>query len=264
MRSYHDQLGRTVQVPDKINRIVCLVPSITELLYDLGIGDKVVGRTKFCVFEGHDFKKATVVGGTKQVHNDRIIALNPDLIIANKEENTKEIVDSLAEKFPVYVSSIQTIHGALSMIDDLGKIIDVENESQQLIKDINTTQIAFHKEKFPEIKVLYLIWQKPFMSIGKDTFIYHMLQEMACISVVNDFRYPELSEEEIRYSSAEYLLLSDEPFPFGEKHKRELQEIFPQKKIILVDGSLFSWYGSRLLKSYNYMQSLRETILLSQ
>ncbi len=260
MRTFHDQLGRNINIPDSINSIICLVPSITEFLYDAGLGEKIVGRTKFCVFEGHDYKKATIVGGTKQVHFDRIKELNPDIIIANKEENTKEIVQELEQDYPVYVSSIQTIHGAISMMDDLGDILNVKPKVKGLIQDLNEKQISFHKKSYPDIKCIYLIWQKPYMSIGIDTFIYHMLQEMACTSVVRDFRYPELSEDEIRNSSAEFIFLSSEPFPFGEKHKTEIQALFPNKKVILVDGSYFSWYGSRLLYAYDYMESLRKTI----
>lgn len=264
MRSFQDQLGRTLNVANEISRIVCLVPSITELLYDLGLEEKIVGRTKFCVFEGHDYKKATIVGGTKQVHYDRIKDLSPDLIITNKEENTKEIVEALSENYPVYVSTIQTIHGAMSMIEDLGEILSVESKSLQLISDINEKQISFHKKPALDHSCLYLIWQKPYMSVGIDTFIYHMLQEMGLTSVLRDFRYPTLTVEDIRNSSAEYILLSNEPFPFADMHQMEIQALFPNKKVILVDGSYFSWYGSRLLKAYDYMESLKQTILSDQ
>jgi ABC-type Fe3+-hydroxamate transport system substrate-binding protein len=260
MRKFHDQLGRTIEVKDTIAKIVCLVPSITELLYDLGLGDKVVGRTKFCIFNDHDVSEAEKIGGTKQVHFDKIIELNPDIILANKEENTEEIVNTLDEHFPVYVSSIQTVHGALAMIGDLGQILNVEKQSLELIQNINDLQIAFHKTAFEEKKCIYLIWQNPIMSVGIDTFIYNMLQEMNFTSVVRDFRYPELSIEEIKNSSAEYILLSSEPFPFGKSHKKQYEKLFPNKKTILVDGSYFSWYGSRLLKAYDYMKMLRQTI----
>ncbi len=261
MREYHDQLGRKLSIEKPITKIVSLVPSITELLYDLDLSRHIVGRTKFCVFDGVDKTTASIVGGTKQVHFDKIDELTPDLIICNKEENTLEIVETLARSYPVYVSAIQTIHGALSMIEDLGEILDRETISLALIKEINNKQVAFHKQQFPEVKCLYMIWNKPMMTIGMDTFIYHMLQEMNCTSVVRDFRYPEITEDGIRNSSAEYILLSDEPFPFGVKHKEEFAKLFPDKKIILVDGSYFSWYGSRILKAYDYMLNLRETIL---
>ncbi len=264
MRTYYDQLGRTINVPLVINRIVCLVPSITELLYDLGLSEKIIGRTKFCVFEGHNLEKATIVGGTKQVHYDKIIALEPDIIICNKEENTEEIVTTLDAHFPVYVSSIQTIHGALAMIDDLGKILKVDASAQELIGRINEMQIDFHKNRYEDLRCVYLIWQNPFMTVGKDTFIYHMLQEMGMLSVVQDYRYPEITKDEINESSATFIMLSNEPFPFAEKHKQSLQPSFPTKKILLVDGSYFSWYGSRLLKAYEYMKSLRETILMME
>lgn len=260
MQKFHDQLGRSLELADSVNKIVCLVPSITELLYDLGLEEKIVGRTKFCVFDDHDYKKAQVVGGTKTVHYDKIKALSPNLIICNKEENTEEIVKTLEKDFPIYVSTVQTVHGALSMIDDLGKILDVDEKSQQLIRAINEKQKAFHAIEKPERKCMYLIWQKPFMSIGIDTFIYHMLQEMNFISVLRDFRYPEISEEEMKNSSAEFILLSDEPFPFGESHKKEIENKITGKKVILVDGSYFSWYGSRILKAYDYMLQLHQEL----
>lgn len=256
-----DQINRTLEIKAIPQRIICLVPSISELLYDLGVGDRLVGRTKFCILpEALKTGNAEVVGGTKTVHFDRIQELEPDLIICNKEENTEEIVLELEQDYPVYVSNIQTIHSALDMIADVGYMIDLKQEADQLIEAIESSREAWHSKSLNFKKVIYLIWKNPWMSIGRDTFIFHMLEEAKFESVVYDLRYPPLTIDEIKQSSADYIFLSSEPFPFKQKDINEIMDKLGKTKSILVDGTYFSWYGSRMASAYEYFEGLHKSL----
>ncbi len=256
----HDQLGRSVQLDSSAKRIVCLVPSITELLWSLDLQQELVGRTKFCVLPKILKTSVPQVGGTKQVHLDKIKDLEPDFIICNKEENTEEIVDSLASVAPIYVSNIQTIHSALEMISDIGRLTDRVPLAEQLINQIEERRVAWHATDKAARSCLYLIWKKPYMTIGVDTFIHQMLQEMNFSSALYDFRYPEINIDQIRQLNPDYLLLSSEPFPFKQKDIDELHQQLPNIPAILVDGTYFSWYGNRILDAYDYFEQLEKIL----
>jgi ABC-type Fe3+-hydroxamate transport system substrate-binding protein len=240
-----------------MQRIVSLVPSQTELLYSLGLEQEVVGITKFCVHPTHWRKEKTIVGGTKNFHFERIEALSPTLILGNKEENYKEGIEYLAERYPVWISDIVSWQDALDMIDTVGRLTCREKEATQVLTEINTRYQALRQALQPKGKVLYLIWREPFMAVGKDTFIHTMLElagfENVCAHLL---RYPELSEEAIQMLMPETIMLSSEPYPFQDKHIKELQKLCPQSTIKLVDGELFSWYGSRLVKGLAYLKTL--------
>lgn len=252
-------IGRKVEIPEKPMRVVSLVPSQTELLYYLGLGDKIVGQTVFCVHPEDQFKTAVKIGGTKKVKYDKIDELEPDLIICNKEENTEEIVDTLARKYPVWVSDIKTIEDACKMIEQIGHIFNIKESANQLSKSIQT---SFTKSKiYRRFTCLYLIWRKPYMSVGNDTFIHHLLERAGFYNVLRHCtRYPELEEEAIMALNPELVFLSDEPYPFAEKHIKEIQDLLPNAKIVLVNGELFSWYGNRLLNSQSYFNELQRRI----
>lgn len=251
-----DQMGRQVVVPERPQRIISLVPSQTELLYDLGLEERVVGITKFCIHPKEWLKEKAIIGGTKQVHYDKIAASKPDLILANKEENTQEIVETLAANYPVWVSDIYTLADSLDMIEQVGSLTKTENKAAGMVEQIEQ---EFENLKAGEFaKALYLIWRKPYMAAGKQTFINDMLQRAGLQNVLpNESRYPELSEEEIKSLKPEVVLLSSEPYPFKEKHIAELTALLPQAKIMLVDGEMFSWYGSRLQYAPDYIKSLK-------
>jgi ABC-type Fe3+-hydroxamate transport system substrate-binding protein len=256
MKIYSDQLNRPISLANSPQRIISLVPSQTELLFDLGKGDKVVGRTKFCIHPADEVKNIQRIGGTKNLNIELIKSLQPDLIIANKEENTKEQIDELVKHFPVWISDIQTLYDALDMITKIGELLEAEQKAKEMVSQIQANFSAL-KNTTPK-KVIYFIWQNPYISVGADTFISAMLQSAGFENVLkNKSRYPEISEEEIRNSDAEFLFLSSEPYPFKEKQKHEFEKLFPTKKIILVDGEMFSWYGSRLLKAADYFLKLR-------
>lgn len=238
-------------------KIISLVPSQTELLYDLGLDEEVVGITKFCIHPESWFRTKTRVGGTKQLNMDTIHRLNPDLIIANKEENVKEQVEELARHYRVWTSDINNLEDALNMISHTGEMTGRIEKAAALVNTIREKFIALKPSSLKT--ACYLIWQKPYMTVGGDTFINAMMQAAGFSNITTGKkRYPEISIDEIKKINPEYLLLSSEPFPFSEKHKAEMEKELPGIKILLVDGEYFSWYGSRLLKAPAYFEQLQQ------
>ena len=249
-----DQLGKLIEFNFPPQRIVSLVPSQTELLFDLGLGDRVVGITKFCVHPSEWHKSKRKVGGTKNFNLEIIDQVKPDLIIGNKEENEETGIKRLSEKYPVWMSDITDWPTAMQMIEQVGNLVDEGLKAKTLVSEI---QSCFSKLKqFQPKRTLYFIWRDPWMAAGKNTFIDTVLSKIGLINCAEVERYPELSTEEIKELSPELILLSSEPYPFKEKHIHELQSVLPNTKIRLVDGEMFSWYGSRLLKAPDYFFSL--------
>lgn len=255
-----DQMGREVTFNYYPERIVSVVPSQTELLYDLGLDSEVVGITKFCVHPEEWFRNKTRIGGTKKLHIDKIRELKPDLIIANKEENTQEEIEALAKEFPVWLSDINNLPGALNMIQAIGQITGQEGNANQLVEDIVQGFQQLHKANKPK-RVAYFIWRNPWMSIGNDTFIHSMIHTMGWQNVLtHETRYPEITLEQLKELQPELVLLSSEPFPFKDEHIAEIKAVLPNAEVMLVDGEMFSWYGSRLKKAVSYLQELATTV----
>lgn len=257
MPSFVDQTGRTIQLDKTPQRIVSLVPSQTELLYDLGLDQEVIGITKFCVHPETWYKIKTRVGGTKQLNLETIHTLKPDLIIANKEENVREQVEELANNYPVWVSDVNDLATALGMITQVGLLTGT---GEKAVEITNCIKKKFSQLSTPEsvLRTIYLIWQKPYMTVGGDTFIHSMLEIAGFKNIFADkTRYPELTIAELQNRNPEIIFLSSEPYPFKQKHVDELQPFFPNAKIVLVDGEMFSWYGSRLLCAPEYFDKLR-------
>jgi ABC-type Fe3+-hydroxamate transport system substrate-binding protein len=227
------------------NRIISLVPSISEYLYDLRLDAEVIGITKFCVHPTHWLKEKTIVGGTKNVNIEKIKRLKPDLIIANKEENIETQIDALAEHYPVLLTDINTYEDALTMLTDIGQITDRKEESNVILEK---TVKAFSELNNQNLRrtCMYFIWQDPIMVVGKNTYINDMLEKVGFHNIIQNNRYPEISEAQILALAPDYILLSSEPYPFKEKHLALFQKKFHQSKVKLVDGELFSWYGSRM------------------
>lgn len=251
-----DQLGRNLNLKMPARGIVSLVPSQTELLFDLGLDDEVVGITKFCIYPEHWLKEKTIVGGTKNFHIDRIKDLQPDLIIANKEENTKDLIEELAIDIPIYISDINTVDDALQMISDVGILVGKEEQSSQIISEIKQARISLSNQIKKDKSCYYFIWKEPWLTIGGDTFIHAMLEQAGFNSLSkHQLRYPELDLNNLT-TQPDYLLLSSEPYPFKQSDADFLQTKFPDSKILLVDGTYFSWYGSRLIKAFTYLSEL--------
>ncbi|MDP5105482.1 MAG: helical backbone metal receptor [Polaribacter sp.] len=255
-----DQIGRILEFKKTPKRIVCLVPSLTELLVDLGLEDAIVGITKFCIHPARLKQTKTIVGGTKSIHAEKIKALEPDVILCNKEENSKEIVEICSKIAPIHVSDIFTIDDNLELIKQYGKLFSVENKALEICVEINlklTEFTQFIKNKETK-KVVYFIWKDPWMAVGNTTFINHLLQlNKFDNSYQNKERYPEVNFEEMKLNDQlDLILLSSEPFPFNKGHILEIEKLTSKAKAILVDGEMFSWTGSRLLKAFDYFKSL--------
>jgi len=246
-----------------VQKIISLVPSQTELLFDLGLDEEVVGITKFCVHPQHWFKTKTRIGGTKNINIKKIKALQPDLVIANKEENVKEQVEALQNFTQVYVSDIKCLNDALNMILDVGKLVNRQLQAEKIVGEIKTRFAALKEIANPKIAAAYLIWQQPYMTVGGDTFINDMMQHCGFKNVFeNESRYPGFDIEELKHD-CKMILLSSEPFPFKQKHADALQQLLPDTKIVLVDGEIFSWYGSRLLLAPDYFKNLIQSISIN-
>lgn len=261
MPVFTDQTGRTIELRETPEKIVSVVPSQTEFLFDLGLENEVTGITKFCVHPEKWFRNKTKVGGTKRLNTDTIRKLQPDLIIANKEENTKEQIQELEKEFPVYISNVNDLDSAFDMMQQIGQITDKEPKAEEIISAIKQ---RFKKLQTPRLKLstCYLIWRNPYMTVGGDTFINSMLEAAGFENIFKQKeRYPETTIEEIRSLDPDLLLLSSEPFPFKQKHIDGLQSHLSETKIQLVDGELFSWYGSRLLHAPEYFSDLRNKLV---
>lgn len=254
-KSFTDQMGREISINFPPKQIISLVPSQTELLFDLGLDQEIIGLTKFCIHPIEKFAERTKVGGTKKLNIDLIKDLKPDLIIGNKEENTQSDIEELAADFPVWMSDIFTLDDAMKTIAQIGDLVDRQPEAGYLnhlisagFNDLKTLALQNHIDK----KVAYLIWRKPYMATGKNTFIDDVLLINGMTNVITQERYPSVTLAELKTLNCELILLSSEPYPFGEKHIEEIQATIPNAKILLVDGEMFSWYGSRLVKAVQY------------
>lgn len=277
MPQFIDQLGRTIILDDIPQRIISLVPSQTELLYDLGLDKEVTGITKFCVHPDKWFRNKTRVGGTRNIKMEIIDQLQPDLIIGNKEENAKEQIEEMAKHYPVWISDVKSIQDATCMIEEVGKLTGklsianniVENIDKNFKPPAGSCGQTIHRilrtnhptNPVDKLQTAYLIWREPYMTVGGDTFISSMMQAAGFENIFQDNnRYPEITFEELRTKNLELLLLSSEPYPFRQHHADELKKHLPRTKIMLVDGEMFSWYGSRLLRASAYFEHLLKQI----
>ena len=259
-----DQIGTTHTFETSPSRIISLVPSQTELLYDLGLEDKIIGITKFCVHPYHFKSTKKSVGGTKKVHFEKIRLLQPDIIICNKEENTLEMVEQLRKICPVWVTNIATIEDNFQMITDFGQLFNCRTESQKWNDKLAFALTDFKNYiKDKEIKkVVYFIWKKPFMVAGSDNFINELLKLNHFENIYqNKGRYPEIELKKMRLEGdPDLVFLSSEPYPFAEEDAFEIGRHTHHAKTVFVDGEMFSWYGSRLLKAFDYFKKMHEKL----
>ncbi|MDD3458712.1 MAG: helical backbone metal receptor [Weeksellaceae bacterium] len=258
-----DQLGRIINFEKPFSRIISLVPSQTELLVDLGLEKQILGLTKFCVHPPQLRKQKLVVGGTKEVNFDKIKELRPDIILCNKEENTKEMVEELSKEFTVHVSDVESLQDNYELIEHYGILFNREVQSNEINIEIQKQAADFQKfvSDKPLLKVVYFIWRKPWMVVGGNTFVNHLLEFNKFENAYSNLeRYPEIHPTKL--INADFYLLSSEPFPFAEKHKKELQDFAKSGEFVFVDGEFFSWYGSRLIKAFGYFRKLRERLSL--
>jgi ABC-type Fe3+-hydroxamate transport system substrate-binding protein len=264
MPVFIDQMMRKVEISSSPMRIISLVPSQTELLFDLGLNDEVVGITKFCIHPKPWLKEKTIVGGTKQLNHQKIESLKPDLIIGNKEENSKNDIELLMQKYPVWMSDINTLKEALQMIESIANITQTSQKGNQLIEKINHEFELLPHANQSKKRIAYFIWNKPMMVAGKDNFINSILSSLGFENVFANqlnspqisYRYPQITSTELAAAAPDTIYLSSEPFPFKDKHVQQFKAICPYAEIKIVDGEMFSWYGSRLSFAPTYFKTL--------
>lgn len=265
MKTLTDQIGQEHCFEQTPQKIVSLVPSQTELLYDLGLENSIVGITKFCVHPYHFKSTKKIIGGTKKVHVEKIRLLKPDIVIANKEENTLEIVEQLKTICPVWVTDIKTIEDNFRMISDFGQLFNCRTEAQKWSDKIQFALTDFTKsiQDVPVRKAAYFIWKNPHMVAGSDTYINNLLSlnKFENIYASKPGRYPEVEIKKMRLEGdPEVVLLSSEPYPFKDEDAFEIGRFTHHAKTVFVDGEMFSWYGSRLLKALAYFKKLHERL----
>lgn len=258
-----DALGRRVVLPDRPQRIVSLVPSITDLLHALELGDRVAGITRFCERPEHWRETKTIVGGTKDVKADVVADLQADLVLANREENEKADVDAIisASNAPVYVTDVETVPDATDMIRSVGALTGTAETAQEMADTIDA-RFADLQPKATH-RAAYLIWRDPYMSVGHDTFIHDVMQRAGFENVFSgETRYPTVTLDEIAAREPDVVLCSSEPFPFHQKERftEEIRDALPNTSVDIVDGQIFSWYGPRLLETSAYLHELQETL----
>lgn len=269
MPLYADATDQHVPISPTPKRIISLVPSQTELLHHLGLREEVAGITKFCVHPNEWFRTKPRIGGTKTVDLAKVESLEPDLILAAKEENVREQVDELALKYPVWVSDVRNLHDALRMIRTVGRLTGTEGAANLLSTELvaafgvnsnsqeRTQHFALKQHQTKPVRAVYLIWNDPMMTVGGDTFINDMLDHAGYENIFrHQERYPVITADDIPANNCDVLLLSSEPFRFTARHVEHFQQKFPFVKVVLVDGEAFSWYGSRLLHSPAYFRQL--------
>ena len=264
MKTIKDQLGREISLKTSPKRIISLVPSQTELLCDLALENELIGITKFCVHPYHLKSTKTIVGGTKKVDFEKIKALNPDFILCNKEENTYDFLPELEKIAPTYFSDVNSIQDSIHLISDLGFLLNRRTESVNLIAKINFKLNDFNifiKDK-PVRKVAYFIWANPWMVAGNDTYINELLKLNKFENIYSNMsRYPKIEINKIRHDGdPEVIILSSEPYSFKDEHAMEIGNYTNRSITVFGDGELFSWFGSRLLLSFDYFKKLHEKL----
>lgn len=236
-------------------RIVCLVPSITELVCDLGLADRLVGRTGFCIHPRAVVASIPKVGGTKDVNIDRIRALAPTHAIVNVDENRRETAEELADFVPhvVVTHPLEPLDN-LALYRLLGGIFGREARAEELCSAFEQAYAAASETARPPQRVLYLVWRRPWMTVAPDTYIsrtlalfdWHTQPEAA------SSRYPEVDLLDVA-GAVDRVLLSSEPYRFRERHLPEVEAAFPDAGVSLIDGEMTSWYGSRAIEGLRYL-----------
>lgn len=259
-RIFRDHLGREVAIAFPPRRIISLCPSLTETLFALGLEDEIVGRTSYCVHPAECVSAVPTVGGTKDVTIQAVLDLRPDVVIAGKEENRKEVVEALAAATAVYVTDVRSHGHALQAIRDLGAVTDRAQPAKALTAEIEARFARLPRGR--KITAVYLVWRQPYMAVGRDTYIHSLLEicglHNVCVTLPE--RYPAVTLADLQALSPELLLLSSEPFPFDHTHAAELARHLPRSRVMLVDGEMFSWYGSRMILAAEYLTRFLDEI----
>jgi ABC-type hemin transport system substrate-binding protein len=247
----------------KPERIVSLVPSLTEALFAFGAGARVVGRTRYCTQPPRAVGRVAKVGGTKKVDAECVLGLEPDLVVAVKEENTREDIEGLKEAgVPVFVGAPETVGEALGMLRELaGQVGATGDTVEEMLGPIERVYRRLCREPGSTRRVFASIWKGPYMSVGSDTYVHDVLETCGGENVCESFtRYPVLSLEEVEALEPEVVLLPDEPYPFSAEDLAEFYALdvpaAREDRIHLIDGKLLTWYGPRMASSLTQLTAL--------
>jgi iron complex transport system substrate-binding protein len=242
-------------------RLVSLCPSLTELLFDLGVGDQLVGRTKFCVHPADRVEAIEKVGGTKNPKVDRIVALAPDLVFMNAEENRVEDARALeAAGIRVHSSLPVTPEDTAAMVRSIAAAVGQADAGDVIARDIEmrAARVRIASLGLPPKRFVYLIWREPWMTVNANTFVSTLLELPGGLNAFGDRgeRYPVVTVDDLRGAVPDLLLLSSEPFPFRELHADELATLtgLARDRFVRCDGELLSWHGSRTPRGIDYAE----------
>jgi ABC-type Fe3+-hydroxamate transport system substrate-binding protein len=255
-RTFTDALGRTLTIPEPPGRIVSLVPSLTEALFAFGLAERVAGVTRFCVEPAEEVASKTKVGGTKNVDVASAVALQPDLVLANVEENTKEDVEALESAgLQVFLTFARTVSEAIEELQTIAAITDSEDAARPYVEDAHAALSEVQASE-GAVRTFCPIWRNPWMTVGPDTYIHDVLTVCGAANVFSDAseRYPEVRLPDVATRQPELVLLPDEPYRFGEKNVPEVIDALPGVRIELVDGKMLCWYGPRIGPSLRKLQ----------
>ena len=242
-------------------RIVSLVPSLTEALFSFGVGDRVVGRTRYCTQPPRAVGKIPKVGGTKKVDVSRVLGLEPDFVVAVREENSREDVEALAEAgVPIFLGAPETVAGAAEMLRELAWRVEAP-QAEAVLRPVERVIRRLDGQKGPARRVFAPIWKNPYMSVGSDTFVHDVLRVCGGENVCgNERRYPVVPPEELEALRPEVVLLPDEPYPFSAEDLPGFYALdvpaAREDRIHLVDGKLLTWYGPRMAGSLTQLSAL--------
>jgi ABC-type Fe3+-hydroxamate transport system substrate-binding protein len=264
-RQLIDALGKHHEVAAGTARIVSLVPSITELLFDLGLGAQLVGRTGFCVHPTDRVRKVSKVGGTKTIDVPRIKRLQPTHLIVNIDENPQALVEEVARFVPhVIVTHPTHVRDNLALYRLLGGIFGRDEQAGTLCRRFESAyaQCTGQAAGWPRQKVLYLIWKSPWMTVSTDTYIADMLSAIGWNNAApkSNVRYPTVELTPRTLAGVSFVLLPSEPYGFRERHCVEILELLPpgsKTRVALIDGAMTSWYGSRAIEGLDYLAAFR-------
>jgi ABC-type Fe3+-hydroxamate transport system substrate-binding protein len=267
-RELVDAMGKRHEVAASTARIVCLVPSITELLFDLGLAGKVVGRTGFCVFPREQVKKVAKVGGTKTIDLPRIRRLAPTHVIVNIDENPRQLVEEIARFVPnVIVTHPLGPRDNLALYRLIGGIFGRDEEAQALCERFQRAydEVSAAAQAWGRQRVLYMIWKSPWMTVSQDTYISRMLSTVGWDTYVahGNARYPTVDLTPQVLADVSFVLLSTEPYSFRERHCVEILDSLPpgsRTRVALIDGAMTSWYGSRAIAGLRYLLDFRRDL----
>lgn len=239
-------------------RIVSLVPSLTELVWWLGRGERLAGRTTFCVEPRGEIERVPRVGGTKNPKIDRIGALRPDLVLANKEENRREDVEALAAAgLRVLLTDPNSVGDALAMIAELGVVLECEERAEELIAEARSALAEPAPARRP--RVFVAIWRQPLLGLGAATYGHDLIERAGAVNILGDrIRYPEVARDEVAALCPDLILLPDEPYPFNQENAAEFAAIAPA---VVVDGMLLWWYGPRMPFAIRQLRKLFADLL---